>query len=487
MRETETKLDVHAAFRLPDLSGAVEDATVHEGGDRQLRSTYWDTDDLRLIRAGVTLRHRRGEDAGGGWDLKLPLGPMHGGIDRLELSYPGAPNRPPRAVRTQLALYTRGASLNPVARLHTRRHIVEVRTGDDTVAEIVDDEVSILDGGRIAARFRELEVESGPAGDDRTRRSIVATLLAEGATEGDQDPKVVRALGPAAQRPDDLSVAADHSGAGGGGPTDDAAMRLLVDRLVAVRSADARVRRGDTDAAAPLADALDDLAAVLVVLGHEHRVRPLVRVRDELDAVAGVALLREVLEQATRPLEDWLDDTVPGRAALHDHLDRALAEHQQAAVRLMTTDTYVDAFDAGIRQMGAGGPGTDPGEMMAELWPRLPGAPVAAVRLHAVLQWLSATVDVGGKALPRSERLVEAARRRRRLDRVASLLQEGLHAPAPGPDADRGPDDATAVRTDFAAGAVALHLAERAAAARAAYADALDALDSKRLAKLRQR
>lgn len=486
MRETETKLDVHAAFRLPDLSGAVEEATVHELGDALLRSTYWDTADLRLIRAGVTVRHRRGDRTGGSWDVKLPIGRVDGGIDRLELSHPGAPNRPPRPVRDQLALYTRGEKLTPVARLHTRRHTVAVRAGGDDIAEIVDDEVSILDGGRIAARFRELEVETGPAGDDRSRRSIVATLLAEGATVGDQEPKVLRALGPAARRPDDLSVPDEDPGAGipddpddpGAadlGPTDRMRRALVAERLAAVRAADARLRRGVTEAAAPLADALDDLVGALTLLDDTVETGPMVRARDELDAVAGVGVLTDVLQQATEPLEDWLADKVPGRAALHDRLDRALDEHRQAALRLVAGDAYVAAFDAGVAQLSAPGRGADMTALVGELWQRLPTAPADAARLSAALRILSATTDIGGKALRRSDRLMEASRRRRRLDRVASLLQAGLQART---------DDA-ATRIDFAAGAVALHLAEQAAAARAMYADALADLDSKRLAKLR--
>jgi inorganic triphosphatase YgiF len=41
--------------------------------EEQLEAEYYDTDDLRLISAGITLRRRRGGDDAG-WHLKLPLG-----------------------------------------------------------------------------------------------------------------------------------------------------------------------------------------------------------------------------------------------------------------------------------------------------------------------------------------------------------------------------------------------------------------------------
>ena len=41
--------------------------------EEQLEAEHYDTDDLRLIRAGITLRRRRGGDDAG-WHLKLPLG-----------------------------------------------------------------------------------------------------------------------------------------------------------------------------------------------------------------------------------------------------------------------------------------------------------------------------------------------------------------------------------------------------------------------------
>ena len=49
------------------------------------------------------------------------------------------------------------------ARLVTRRHLVELRDGGGRLlGEVCDDEVSVLEGERVAARFREVEVEVVP-------------------------------------------------------------------------------------------------------------------------------------------------------------------------------------------------------------------------------------------------------------------------------------------------------------------------------------
>ena len=48
-------------FELPDLDDLADWVAVAEPGYQRLDATYYDAADLRLIRAGVTLRHRLGE------------------------------------------------------------------------------------------------------------------------------------------------------------------------------------------------------------------------------------------------------------------------------------------------------------------------------------------------------------------------------------------------------------------------------------------
>ncbi|MGE5764075.1 MAG: CYTH domain-containing protein, partial [Mycobacterium leprae] len=78
MREVERKFEVHGLFALPDLRGADAQggatgvAHCVLVGTMQLTSTYYDTQDLRLARDRITLRHRAG-GVDDGWHLKLPL------------------------------------------------------------------------------------------------------------------------------------------------------------------------------------------------------------------------------------------------------------------------------------------------------------------------------------------------------------------------------------------------------------------------------
>ena len=73
VNETEAKYDAPAGAALPRLDELPQVAGTTRPDEEQLEAEYDDTDDLRLIRAGITLRRRRGGDDAGR-HLKLPLG-----------------------------------------------------------------------------------------------------------------------------------------------------------------------------------------------------------------------------------------------------------------------------------------------------------------------------------------------------------------------------------------------------------------------------
>jgi CHAD domain-containing protein len=248
MLEEERKFEVDEAFTVPDLSGcAPKGGRVLPLAPATLRATYYDTPDRRLARAGVSLRHRKGEAPAKAWTVKLPTdrlgsdrlgsdrpGPHRPGPDRPGPDRPGpdrpGPDRPgsdrpgstaapnvrhefhrpggPESIPDELAglvtAYHRGAPLAPAAVVRTARRAYEVRDADDRVlAEIADDTVSVLEGHRVTLSFREIEVER-IEGDTKLLDRVGKLLTKAGAKGGSFVPKHVRALGAAAQAPADL-------------------------------------------------------------------------------------------------------------------------------------------------------------------------------------------------------------------------------------------------------------------------------------------
>ncbi|HEY8643601.1 MAG TPA: CYTH domain-containing protein, partial [Candidatus Dormibacteraeota bacterium] len=162
--EREVKLGAAPGFHLPALDGVLEGVTADAADEKRLETVYHDTPDLRLARWGVSLRHRAGE----GWTVKLPGSEEapEGGLAREELEFEGPRTRVPAPALKLLAAYVRNSQLEPVARLKTRRRTVRLRDPKARLlAEVVDDEVSVLEGRRVASRFREVEVELREGGE----------------------------------------------------------------------------------------------------------------------------------------------------------------------------------------------------------------------------------------------------------------------------------------------------------------------------------
>jgi len=247
-REVERKLRVHARFQLPDLTAG----PVVRADPRQvltLTATYYDTADLRLAREGVTLRRREGGEDDG-WHLKLPADDQAPGArDEIRLPLTDASGttvvNPPRELLNLVLGLTRRRAVEPVATLRTERTPWNLVAVDGrTIAELTDDSVSVLDGARVAGSFRELEVESRE-GTEMEIDAVVAVLVAAGAIEGGLPPKVVRALGPAAVAPPDITrpgKVRPHDRAG------DALTAHLARHTRALIDQDLRRRRGLPDA-----------------------------------------------------------------------------------------------------------------------------------------------------------------------------------------------------------------------------------------------
>jgi inorganic triphosphatase YgiF len=196
--ETERKYDVDTGFVLPDLAGAGGSVSMAPPDVQLLEATYFDTDDLRLIAAHITLRRRTGgEDAG--WHIKLPVG----GDTRREVHFPlGPPSRVvPGEIAAEVARWSGGAPLRPVARLETRRTVRRlVSESGEVLAEVADDQVtgsrpdpSDPETWRLQDTWREVEVEL-KSGTPDLLDAAAAGLAAAGATPSRSASKLARVL-----------------------------------------------------------------------------------------------------------------------------------------------------------------------------------------------------------------------------------------------------------------------------------------------------
>jgi CHAD domain-containing protein len=203
MREREAKMIVADSFELPTLHDAVVGASLGDVEERVIEDTYYDTADLRLARWGCTLRYRSGD----GWTVKIP-GPSTGVVlDREEVALGGDPGVPPIKALNLVSSLTRGADVDEVARVRTRRLIRRWLADDGAmVAELADDEVrgSGLDGGEVV--FREIEAELADDADGALLDEVVERLTSAKRSAERPIPKVVRVLGPAAMQPPDVDA-----------------------------------------------------------------------------------------------------------------------------------------------------------------------------------------------------------------------------------------------------------------------------------------
>jgi inorganic triphosphatase YgiF len=196
--ETERKYDVDAGFVLPDLAGAGGSVSMAPPDVQLLEATYFDTDDLRLIAARITLRRRTGgEDAG--WHIKLPVG----GDTRREVHFPlGPPGRVvPGEIAAEVARWSGGAPLRPVARLETHRTVRRLMSeSGEVLAEVADDQVTGSrpdpadpETWRLQDAWREVEVEL-KSGTPDLLDAAAAGLAAAGAAPSRSASKLARVL-----------------------------------------------------------------------------------------------------------------------------------------------------------------------------------------------------------------------------------------------------------------------------------------------------
>ncbi len=206
--EREIKLVPPSGFHLPPLTDPGGGVFASPESTATLVATYYDTTDLRITRAGASLRYRDPE----GWTVKLPRSDGDAQILSRDEHHVagergGEDGAPPESALDLVRSLTRGAPIASVATLSTTRTTVLLHDAHGrAIGEVVDDAVVATVPLADAVEFGEIEVELGDGATDAHRASVLARLRSAGATSIDLTPKIVRALGAHAARPADVVV-----------------------------------------------------------------------------------------------------------------------------------------------------------------------------------------------------------------------------------------------------------------------------------------
>lgn len=224
---------------VPDLSGVAGVRRVGTPRVVDLEAVYFDTEDLSLLRSGVTLRRRIGGDDAG-WHLKVPAGD---GRDEAQVPLGTARHTPPKALREAVTAWTRGATLTFLGTISTNRTIYPLLGADEAVlAELADDRVvgsSRLDPDQVTWREWEVELVTGPPD---LLDAIGDRLAALGVPPSLTQRKLSRVLGDHAPRPPERAPLGRRKPAG-------SVLHLRLAGLVAeLARRDSEIHRGVPDA-----------------------------------------------------------------------------------------------------------------------------------------------------------------------------------------------------------------------------------------------
>jgi inorganic triphosphatase YgiF len=189
--ETEQKFEVSPNFVIPDLNGLVDASHVTEPEVRLLNASYFDTGDLRLAAAKITLRRRTG-GTDEGWHLKLPK--SAGTRREMQVPLGASATEVPAQLRSLVSDQVGDEPLRVVAVLETRRTVRNITGPDEEVlAEVADDLVTGRVPGQEPDTWREIEVELVSGGPE-VLAAARSRLTAAGARPSDASSKLARVL-----------------------------------------------------------------------------------------------------------------------------------------------------------------------------------------------------------------------------------------------------------------------------------------------------
>ncbi|HEY2241063.1 MAG TPA: CYTH and CHAD domain-containing protein, partial [Streptosporangiaceae bacterium] len=342
-REIELKYEAGPDTVLPPLEDLPRVASEAGPEEQKLEAEYYDTEDLRLLRAGVTLRRRRG-GSDSGWHLKLPAGPQTRRELRLPLGRSG------RTVPAELArlvkVYSRGRPLAPVARIATVRHVrTLVDEAGTSLAEVVADEVSAqtLGESTTISTWREVEVEL-TGGDRQLLRAADKRLRRGGLQPSDRTAKLERALADALPSAEETTRPRRGSAA-------DVVLNYVTEQAGKLKGYDPAVRRDEPDAVHQMRVTTRRLRSTFQSFGKVLTADDTKHLAGELrwlGHVLGDARDNEVLpghieaELKQVPVELIMG---PVQARLREHFAPKAAESRKAVLAALDSERYFALLD----------------------------------------------------------------------------------------------------------------------------------------------
>ncbi|MFJ6674502.1 CHAD domain-containing protein [Actinosynnema sp. NPDC091369] len=345
VHETERKYEAPGGTALPDLADLPGVAAVAGPEEQRLEAVYYDTADLRLARAGLTMRRRTGGDDAG-WHLKLPVG-----VDtREEVRLPPgrAAKHPPEELGALVRVHARGRELAPVARIQTTRQRWQlVDDKGRLLTEVVEDLVSgqaLVDDSPVDS-WREVEVELGEGGDVALLDLVEERLAGSGITRSTSSAKLTRLLA-------DRMAATTAPPTTPGRSAGDVVLAYLREQADALKHQDPRVRRGEDDAVHQMRVATRRMRSALQAFGTIVERDDTRQLTDELKWLAGVlgeARDLEVLRARFSEAVEELDDELvlgPVKAQLTRHFAPLETAAHEAAVAALDSDRYFALLDA---------------------------------------------------------------------------------------------------------------------------------------------
>ncbi len=345
--ETELKYEAPAGAALPqaaELDQLPAVSGTREAEQEELVAQYFDTADLRLIRAGITLRRRvGGHDEG--WHLKMPAGPHTRREIRLPLG--GSGLKVPGELTERVLVYTRSMPLLPAAVITTTRtRLLLLGDEGDSLAELAVDTVAAKPAKGAGESWREVELEL--TGGDADLLDAADELLQRcGLRHAANTAKFERAMGitPASQAHD------GHQRLSPGSPAADVVLGYVHGLAEVIKSLDPAVRADEPDSVHQMRIAIRRIRATLQAFSAVTWSADTGHLESELQWLGNLLGAARDAEVLVARLEGNLHDTPaelvigPVAERIRGYFTPVAASAREEVRQALTSDRYFAVLD----------------------------------------------------------------------------------------------------------------------------------------------